>query len=66
MFRATGLPGWMRYGGNSPVYGNPVSYRNSDPGMEKRALKSQADALQSEIELIQKRLNEIEAGTTAE
>ena len=65
-FYATGLPGWMRYGGNAPTYGYPASYQNPDPELEKRALKSQADALQSEIDIIKKRLSEIEAGTTAE
>jgi Family of unknown function (DUF5320) len=66
MFYTTELPGWMRYGGIVPVYGYPASYRNPDPEIEKRALRSQADALQSEIDLINKRLGEIEAGTTAE
>jgi hypothetical protein len=66
IFYATGLPGWMRYGGNAPTYGYPASYQNPDPELEKRALKSQADALQSEIDIIKKRLSEIEAGTTAE
>ena len=66
MFNATGLPGWMRYGGNVPAYGYPASYQAPDPEMEKRALRSQADALQSEMDLINKRLSEIETGTTAE
>lgn len=66
MFYATGLPGWMRYGGNVPEYGYPASYQEPDPEMEKRSLKSQADALQSEIDFINKRLSEMEAGTTAE
>ena len=66
MFYATGLPGWMRSGGNVPAYGYPASYQKPDPEIEKRALRSQADALQSEMDLINKRLSEIEAGTTAE
>jgi len=34
--------------------------------MEKEALKNQADALQSELEFIKKRLEEVEAGTAQE
>ncbi len=48
MFFATGLPRWMRF-------------QTSDAGTEKRALKDQAEALQSELNLIKKRLNEIDA-----
>lgn len=57
-FYATGQPGWMRFGG----YARP--YQNPDPGMEKQSLKSQANALQSELNAIKKRLSEIEIGTT--
>jgi hypothetical protein len=60
MFYATGQPGWMRFGGYAAPYQKP------DPEMEKQALKSQADALQSELGLIKKRLDEIESGTAAE
>jgi hypothetical protein len=58
-FYATGLPGWMRFG----AYGAP--YQSPDPETEKQALKSQADALQAELELIKKRLSELEAGAEA-
>jgi len=34
--------------------------------MEKQALKSQAEALQSELDFIKKRLTEIEIGTSAQ
>jgi hypothetical protein len=50
MFHATGLPGWMRFAG----------YAAPDPEIEKQALKHQADALQAELDLIKKRLGEIE------
>ena len=60
MFYATGLPGWARFGG----YATP--YQNPDPNQEKQALKSQAEALQSELDFIKKRLSEIETGTAAE
>jgi hypothetical protein len=59
MFYATGLPGWMRFG----PYGAP--YQNLDPATEKQALKSQTEALQSELNLIKQRLEEIETGTSA-
>ena len=54
MFYATGQPGWMRFGGTAA----PVA--NSDPEMEKQVLKKQADYLQSELDSIRKRLEEID------
>ena len=60
MFYATGLPEWMRFGGYVAPYQNPY------PNLEKEALKSQAEALQSELDFIKKRLFEIETGTAAE
>lgn len=59
-FYTTGLPGWMRFGGYVAPYQKP------DPELEKQALKNQAEALQSELDLIKKRLDELEAGATAE
>lgn len=55
MFYATGLPGWMRFGGYDAPWSGP------DPAMEKRDLQTQAEALQSELEEIKKRLAEIES-----
>jgi Family of unknown function (DUF5320) len=46
MFFATGLPGWLRFGG-------------------KQALKTQAEALQSELDIIKKRLEDMEDGDEA-
>jgi len=54
MFYATGLPGWMRFGGYAAPYTKP------DPEMEKQALKDEAAAMQAELEAIKKRLAEIE------
>jgi len=54
MFIATGLPGWMRAGGNTvpaPAMGKEAS---------KEALKNYAATLQSELDLANKRLSEIE------
>jgi hypothetical protein len=59
-FWATGLPGWMRF---SPPAGPDVK---PDPQTEKQALKSQAEALQSELDFIKKRLGEIESETAAQ
>jgi len=66
MFYATGQPGWMRFGGHAAPYGYPGPYQKPDTEMEKQALKSQADALQSELDFIRKRLGEIETVTAAE
>lgn len=60
MFYATGLPGWMRYGGYGAPYGYPAPYQRPDPEMEKQALRNQADYLQSELDAIRRRLDEIE------
>jgi hypothetical protein len=65
MFYATGLPGWMRFGGYAAPQAYMAPYVKLDPEMEKRTLKNQADAMQSELDLIRKRLEEIETGTTA-
>jgi hypothetical protein len=61
-FYATGLPRWARFGGYAASYG----YRQPDPQVEKQALKSQADALQSELDLIRKRMSAIETAGQAE
>jgi hypothetical protein len=66
MFYATGLPGRMRFGGYSAHYGYPAAYQKPDPIMEKQALKSQAEALQSELDFIKKRLAEVETGSSSD
>jgi hypothetical protein len=58
-FHATGLPGWMGFGGNAAPYQQP------DPESEKQALKSQAEAMQSELDAISKRLAELETSTAS-
>lgn len=58
MFYATGLRGWMRSGGlASPS-------QMVEPETEKLALKNHADALQSELDLVRKRLGEIDTKST--
>lgn len=55
-YYATGRPGWMRF----DELGAPVQQDN--PELEKQALKNQVEALQSELDLIKKRLAQIEGG----
>lgn len=55
-FHATGLPFWARFGG----YATPQQQPNRE--MEKQALQGRADALQSELDSIKKRINEWEQG----
>lgn len=59
-YYATGLPGWVRFGGYSAPYVYPGAYYKPDPEMEKQALKNQANAMQSELDAINKRLGELE------
>jgi len=56
-FWETGLPGWLRLG----PYATP--YAKRDPKVERQALKDQAEALQSELDFINKRLSDIEPET---
>jgi hypothetical protein len=51
---ASFMPGWMRFGGPGPADQKP------DPEFEKQVLNNQAQALQSELDDIKKRLAEIE------
>ncbi|MBN2369574.1 MAG: DUF5320 domain-containing protein [Vicinamibacteria bacterium] len=55
-YYATGAPGWMRFGGY------PLPYPKLEPDQEKQALRSEAESLQAELELVKKRLSEIETG----
>ena len=59
MFFATGLPGWARF--NEYTKLNPKA--NSE--LEKQVLKKQAEALQVELDITKKRLEEIESETAA-
>jgi len=59
-FFVTGMPGWMRPGGLAGPYGyTPAGAL--DPETEKRMLEGRAEALRSELELLEKRLSEIGA-----
>lgn len=65
-FYATGLPGWMRLGEYSTPYGYPMPYQEHDPELEKKALESQIEVLQKELELINKRLSELKVNSSEE
>lgn len=66
MFHATGLPGWMRFGGNAAPNAYPAPYAQPGPAMEKQTLESQVEALRAQMEAIQKRLEALGALTTTE
>src|SRR4030042_3770880 len=53
-FFATGVPGFAWFGGTA------APYQNLDPETEKQALNYQAEALQSEMDVIKKRLGDLE------
>ena len=65
-FYATGLPGWMRFGGYAAPYGYPAPYQKPDPELERQALENQLQALQRELEIINKRLNELKTDSSVE
>ncbi len=60
IFRATGLPGWMRFGGVAAPYGYPATEQKADPELEKQALNRQVEYLQNELDSIRRRLEEID------
>jgi hypothetical protein len=51
---ASVMPGWMGFGGPGPADQKP------NPEFEKQILNNQAQALQSELDAIKKRLEEID------
>ncbi len=63
MYHATGLTGWMRFGGSTAAYGPPASYRDPDPEAERRVLRRQAAAMQAELDALNRRLGELGAET---
>lgn len=62
-FFATGLPGWMRFGGNAAP--NPYQTTERKPALEMEAqvLQNQAEILRERLDFIDKRLAEIKTGT---
>jgi len=59
-FYATSLPRWARFGGPSAFWG-PFS---GQAGSEKDILKAQAEALQSQLDQIRSRLEDLEKDQT--
>ncbi len=64
-YHASGLPGWMRFGEYAAPSGYPAPYSTPNPEREKQALKSQAEALQSELDFIKTRLAKMESESAA-
>ena len=59
-YYATGLPGWIRFGSlQQPT-------QNIDPEMEKQMLGRQAESLQAQLDIIRKRLEEMDPDSKAE
>lgn len=65
-FYATGLPGWMRSGAfPSPM--NPQAMSDKpDPEMEKQTLKNQFDVLQAQLDIVKKRLDDLEGSSESQ
>lgn len=64
-FFSTGLPGWMRFGGyGAGGYNVPTSPIEPNPEMEKKSLRMQVEVLETELELIRKRISAMESGPT--
>jgi hypothetical protein len=62
IFYSTGLPRWARSGRNMAPFAFMGQNQNPDPELEKQVLKNQAQSMEQELDLIRKRLSEIEAG----
>ncbi|MDD2337821.1 MAG: DUF5320 domain-containing protein [Geobacteraceae bacterium] len=62
-FFTTGLPGWMRFGGyGAGDYAVPTSPMGPTPEMEKQSLRMHVEVLEKELDLIRKRISEMESG----
>jgi Family of unknown function (DUF5320) len=58
-FFATGLPGWMRFGGDNAMQ---TPAMRTDPEMEKQALRTQVENLETELDFMKKRLASMDRG----
>jgi hypothetical protein len=58
-FQSTGFTGQKSPDGHIPQYGNPPN-QNPDPKTEAQALKDHARILETELDFIKKRLEEID------
>ncbi len=59
-FNATGLPGWQRASATAPV-ATPAQFATVAPEQEMAALKGQAESLQTTLNQMRKRIDELEA-----
>jgi hypothetical protein len=66
MFYDTGYPDGMRAAAYGIPHGYPAPYGKPDPEFKKKMLKNQAEALQAELALINKRLGEVETESAAD
>ena len=57
-FHATGLPGWVRFGGASPAWGYGP-YAPPTPEQETEDLKTQAEWLKEQLDAINQRIEEL-------
>jgi hypothetical protein len=55
-----GRRNWLRFEGYDEPYVNRPAFNRLDPNIEKQDLRRQADALQTQLDFIRKRLDEIE------
>ena len=60
-FHATGMPGWQRAGMGMAAYGFPAQAQAATGEAELEALKGQAEYLESSLDGIRKRIEELEA-----
>lgn len=60
-YYATGVPGWARFGANFDPEAYPLPQPEPDPELQRQALRHQADALQHQLDLVNKRLADFEA-----
>ncbi len=62
-FFATGLPGWVRFGGGAAPNRYQMPDQKPAPAMETQALQNEAKTLRAQLDFIEKRLAEIKTGT---
>jgi len=64
-YRATGLPGWVRFGG-MPMWGPAPAYAGPTAQQEMDMLKQQAQGLKAELDAINERIAALGAQATTE
>jgi hypothetical protein len=60
MYYATGLPGWMRFGG----WGGGWPMVEADPATERQMLEQEVDALERQLGAVRKRLESLAGSET--